>query len=242
MKISVIVPCYNAEKWIEECVASVANQKYDNFELIVVDNESRDNTVEVLKNLQASGLEFTLSSAPNIYPHCWDEAREVGFELATGEYLLTICADDYLHPDFLQNYATVANRLKEKPLAIQSPIKGVKGDNFVPYFTPLQAHYYKTLDQFKKLCLKQCPVNTPSVMFHRSLYEKGLLKAKPETYGGAADYDLYCNLADNGVFIYPIRNWVGYYYRWHPEQATWGVLGSGVNHNEKIQRYWRKKW
>jgi hypothetical protein len=79
-------------------------------------------------------------------------------------------------------------------------------------------------------------------MFHRSLYEKGLLKAKPETYGGAADYDLYCNLADNGVFIYPIRNWVGYYYRWHPEQATWGVLGSGVNHNEKIQRYWRKKW
>jgi alpha-1,6-rhamnosyltransferase len=72
MKISVIVPCYNAEKWIEECVASVANQKYDNFELIVVDNESTDNTVEVLKNLQASGLEFTLSSAPNIYPHCWD--------------------------------------------------------------------------------------------------------------------------------------------------------------------------
>tara|TARA_R110001583_G_scaffold29368_2_gene102907 strand:+ start:6239 stop:6976 length:738 start_codon:yes stop_codon:yes gene_type:complete len=241
-KISVIIPCYNAEKWIEECVLSVMNQKYEDVELIVVDNESTDASVKILKDLQSSGLDFTLSSAPNIYPHCWDEAREVGFQLATGEYLLTICADDYIHPDFIKNYITVVNYFKEKPLALQSPIKGVKSDNVVPYAPPIQFHNYDNLDQFKQLCLSKCPVNTPSVMFHRSLYERGLLKARPDLYGGAADYDLYCRLADEGVFIYPIPSWAGYYYRWHSNQATWGVLKSGINYDERIQKYWRERW
>ena len=251
-KVSVIVPCYNAEKWIEECISSIFEQTYDNYEVIVIDNESQDKSVSILKSLQTSGLDFTLSSAPNIYPHCWDEARAVGFKLATGEYFLTMCADDYLDPDFLENCVGMLNLINEHwspsvmaatPLALQSPIKGVKSDEYyVPYFSPMQGHMYTTLEEFKNHCLHKCPVNTPSVLYHRSLYERGLLETKPEKYGGAADYDLYCRLADNNVFIYPSPNWLGYNYRWHPEQATWGVIKSGANYDAKIQQYWRERW
>ena len=242
-KISVIIPCYNAEKWIEECVSSVFKQKYKDIEVIVVDNESTDDSVKILKDLQSSGMDFTLSSAPNLYPHCWDEARAVGFELATGEYFLTMCADDYLHPDFVYNCVAFLNLFEEAPKAIQSPIRGVRDENtYTPYFAPLQKHMYSDLSEFKKLCLTQCPVNTPSVVFHRSLYEKGLLSTQPELYGGAADYDLYCRLAHNNVFIVPSPNWLGYYYRWHPEQATWGVVSSGCNYDQQIKGYWSNKW
>ena len=241
-KVSVIVPCYNAEKWIEDCLTSVSNQKYDNVELIVVDNESTDHSVEIVQGLKDK-VDFTFSSAPNIYPDCWDEAREVGFKLSTGDYLLTICSDDYIHPDFIGNCVGFMSTFTTMPLAMQSPIRGVKDEHqHIPYFTPLQKHHYDNLEEFKNLCLIKCPVNTPSVLFHRSLYEEGLLKAKPETYGGAADYDLYCKLADNDIFIHPSNNWLGYYYRWHPEQATWNVLRSGANYDQKIQKYWMNKW
>ena len=71
---------------------------------------------------------------------------------------------------------------------------------------------------------------------------QGLLKTKPELYSGAADYDLYCSLADNGIFIYPANKWLGYYYRWHPQQATWEMHKDSVNYDKLIQEYWSKKW
>jgi len=241
-KISVIIPCYNSEEWIEECLLSVANQTYTNIEIIVVDNESTDTTLDIVNTIKENYDNITVSSAPNIYPYCWDEAREVGFSLATGDYYLTICSDDYLDTNFISNYIIVINNTPEDTLAFQSPIKGVRVDDNCPYFDPHQAHVYKDIKEFKEKCLVHCPVNTPTVLFHESLYKRGLLKTDPDTYSGAADYDLYCSLADAGVFIYPIPQWVGYYYRWHENQATWGIRNSGVNYDTLIRNHWRGKW
>jgi len=80
------------------------------------------------------------------------------------------------------------------------------------------------------------------VVYKASLYHEGLLETKPEMYGGAADYDLYCSLANNKVFIYPAPVWLGFCYRWHEEQATWKVHKEGINYDKMIQDYWREKW
>ena len=90
--------------------------------------------------------------------------------------------------------------------------------------------------------MSRCPVNTPTVIYNRRLWDDGLLDTQPEKYGGAADYDLYCKLADNDVMIYPAPNWLGFFYRWHPEQATWKVQKEAKNYDKMIQDYWRKKW
>lgn len=243
-KVSIIIPCYNAELWIKKCVLSALTQTHENVEVICVDNESSDRSVEFLEDIKDSHPELTLSSAPNVYPHCWDEAREVGFELATGDYLITIGADDYLDVNFISNYLAAIFQVEkgqdEKIVAIQSPIFGIRG--MEEDVVGLQNHTYASLEEFKEQCLVHCPVNTPSVLFHRDLYEQGLLKANPERYSGAADYDLYCNLADKGIFIYPLNQWMGYYYRWHESQATWGVLGENTDYNKLIQNFWKDKW
>ena len=100
----------------------------------------------------------------------------------------------------------------------------------------------KTLSEFKNLCLSGCPVASPSVVYNRQLYDDGLLDTSPELYSGAADYDLYCRLADSGIFIYPAGRYLGYNYRWHPEQATWKMHKDPINYDKLIQDYWRQKW
>ena len=52
MKISIVIPCYNSEKYIDECITSCVNQSYNNTEIIVFDNESSDKSAEKIKNLQ----------------------------------------------------------------------------------------------------------------------------------------------------------------------------------------------
>ena len=69
-KISIIIPCYNAEKWIEQCVNSALNQTYENLEVIVVDNESKDGSLEVLNDKFGQNSKVIIDTAENIYPNC----------------------------------------------------------------------------------------------------------------------------------------------------------------------------
>ena len=54
MKISIIIPCYNSENYIQECLTSCLNQDYDDHEIIVIDNESEDGSVNKIKELYKS--------------------------------------------------------------------------------------------------------------------------------------------------------------------------------------------
>jgi chondroitin synthase len=241
-KVSIIIPAYNSEEWIEECVMSALNQDYPDVEVIVVDNESTDRTVELLENIKSSHPQLILSSAENIYPNCWDEARAEGYRLMTGDYFTVIGSDDCIAPKFVSNCLNICLRAPNTIKAIQSPAMGFRmnGDDRIE--TGLLKNVYKNISDFKNQCLERCPVNSPTVFYNSSLLKDGLLETFPEKYGGAADYDLYCRLADNDVFIYPVPVFLGFYYRWHPKQATWKVHKEGVNYDKMIQDYWREKW
>ena len=239
-KVSVIIPFYNSEKWIGQCLESIFKQTYENIEVIFVDNESKDRSVEIAHKVKDQYGSLIIDSAPNIYPNCWDEARSRGFELMTGDYVLVIGSDDFLYKTFIENCMKFILSAPDKIKAFQSPIRGVKEDTNILLDTI--GHNYNSIDEFKNLCLQKCPVNTPTVIYNTQLYKDGLLNTKPETYGGAADYDLYCNLADNGIMIYPSPQWLGFYYRWHTEQATWKVHKEGKNYDAMIQNFWRSKW
>jgi len=241
-KITIIIPCYNSEKWIEQCAMSCLKQTYENVEVIAVDNESKDNTVSILNDIKKKQPELIISSAENIYPNCWDEARQEGFRLMTGDYVMTIGSDDYIDLEYVDKCMSVILSSPEKIKVLQTPIQGIKqrGNDFTS--VGIIQHSYNSQEQFKKLCLTKCPVNTPSVIYNTELYHNGMLNTKPEKYGGASDYDLYCSLIDNNVFIYPFPKWIGFYYRWHPEQATWNVHKEDRNYDEEIQSYWREKW
>jgi|ETNvirnome_6_100_1030635.scaffolds.fasta_scaffold00399_13 glycosyltransferase involved in cell wall biosynthesis len=239
-KVSIIIPCYNSEKWISKSVISALGQTYENTEVIVVDNESTDNTLNILEMLKESNSRLIVDTAKNLYPSCWDEPRSKGFKLSTGDYLFTLASDDFYEESYVSNCIAYIGSQPDEILALQSSIKNITDPD--EQLLGFAGHTYSSISHFKDLCLRHCPVTSPTVVFKRVLYDDGLLKTKPEKYSGAADYDLYCRLANDNIFIHSAGCYLGYNYRWHPEQATWDMHKDPVNYDKLIQNYWKEKW
>lgn len=93
--VSIVAPCYNAEKYLEEAIASIFAQDYPNFEVIVVDDGSSDNSVAMLKQLQQT-YDFQLYSQHN---QGVSAALNHGLRYAKGSYVSTPDLDDIMLPE-----------------------------------------------------------------------------------------------------------------------------------------------
>lgn len=95
MKISIIIPVYNVEKYLRRCLDSAVNQTYRDIEVIVVDDASTDQSKDIIREyeLQYPDLIKAVYLSKNI---CNGGARNKGLELATGEYILYLDSDDYI--------------------------------------------------------------------------------------------------------------------------------------------------
>lgn len=98
-KISVIVAVYNTEKYVERCLNSLLNQTYQNLEIIVVEDDSTDNSKEVLKKYSHNDKVKLIYNKKN---SGLSYSRNVGLENATGSYIGYIDSDDYVDLDYYE--------------------------------------------------------------------------------------------------------------------------------------------
>jgi len=238
-KITIIIPCYNAEKWIAESIQSALDQTYVNTEVIVVDNESTDGSYNIIKEMHAANSTFQIDTAPNLYKYSWEEPVGAALKIFTGDYFTVLGADDYISKDYVESIVQILSGNTHRIKLLQSPIMGIDSEK---RHKGLLGHSYKNISEFKERLFKDCPVTTPSVVYSRELYDEGLIRWKGEKYLGAGDYNLYFEFADKNLFIYPVPRWLGYHYRWHQEQSTWGMHREPTNYDNLIKNYWRKKW
>lgn len=105
-KISVIIPVYNAEKYLEKAVQSVVDQSYTNWELFLIENGSKDESLKIAKEIAEKNEKIQLIEEKN---RGVGFARNIGLKNSTGEYIVFIDADDYL-PDqnVFQRYINIA--------------------------------------------------------------------------------------------------------------------------------------
>lgn len=96
-KVSIIIPAYNAEKYIERCLKSVFAQKYENKEIIVINDGSTDKTEEKISKY-INKIKYIKKKNGGL-----SETRNVGIEKATGKYIMFIDADDYIEKELLKN-------------------------------------------------------------------------------------------------------------------------------------------
>lgn len=105
-KISVIVPVYNGEKWIGQCINGVLSQTYTDWELIIVDDGSNDETFRKLEdNLQVFQTNPHFINVIHKDNGGVSSARNLGIEQARGEYIAFIDVDDKIEPTYLENLA-----------------------------------------------------------------------------------------------------------------------------------------
>ena len=98
--ISVVVPCYNAEKYLDETIESLKCQTYKNFEVILIDDGSKDSTLEMIKRSCDQNKNFRYYSQEN---QGVSAARNKGIELAKGKYINFFDSDDTAAPTFLED-------------------------------------------------------------------------------------------------------------------------------------------
>lgn len=97
-KVSIIIPIYNSEKNLSECINSVLNQTYKNLEIIIVDDKSTDRSIDIVKKIKDKRIkliELKENSGAAI-------ARNKGIELSTGNYICFLDSDDYWYPEKIQ--------------------------------------------------------------------------------------------------------------------------------------------
>ncbi|MBI6042301.1 glycosyltransferase [Clostridium perfringens] len=91
MKLSIIVPVYNVEKYINECIKSLLELTIDNFEIIVVDDGSKDKSISIVKSFNDNRIKIIYKKNGGL-----SSARNAGLKEAIGEYVAFVDSDDYI--------------------------------------------------------------------------------------------------------------------------------------------------
>ena len=97
--MSIITPCYNGAKYIEETIDSVIAQTYKNWEMLIVDDGSRDDSAQIVTKYCEKEERIKLISQENAGSAA---ARNNGIRNAQGQYIALLDADDLWHPQFLE--------------------------------------------------------------------------------------------------------------------------------------------
>lgn len=103
-KFSIIIPVYNTEKYLKRCFDSVINQTYNDYEVIVINDGSTDNSMDVIKEYP----DFKVINQKN---QGLSEARNNGIKVSEGDYLIFLDSDDYIHEKLLE---TLNKKLKKE--------------------------------------------------------------------------------------------------------------------------------
>lgn len=202
--VSVIVPSYNHERFITGCVESIMQQTYKNFELIVIDDGSKDGSREVLKQLQEKygfnlvlqenmGLVLTINKATQEY--------------AKGKYVTYCGSDDYLVSDKLEKQVTFMEQNPEFPVCFGKAYMVDFDGKVLEYLTETINKPLKGGNIFKEIILQELhpPVNS---MFRKSIFEEvGYFKVT-----WAEDFYMDAKISEKYPFGF-IDEYISYYRR-----------------------------
>lgn len=95
IKVSIVIPIYNVEKYIRNCIESVINQSYKNIEIICVDDCGNDNSINIVKQYKDNRIKIIRHE----YNKGLAVTRNTGIKNSTGDYIYFLDSDDYIHKD-----------------------------------------------------------------------------------------------------------------------------------------------
>ena len=98
-KVSIIVPVYNTGKYIQKCIESLLSQTYKNLEILLINDGSTDNSEQIILSYKDKRIKYTSKENEGI-----GKTRNLGIDLATGDYLMFIDSDDYIKEDCVEKF------------------------------------------------------------------------------------------------------------------------------------------
>ena len=200
IQVSVIIPIYNVEKYLEQCLNSIINQTLKNIEIICVNDCSTDKSLHILKEFVLKDNRIKLINLK--HNQGVSNARNIGLNLAKGEYIYLIDSDDWIDENYLE---TMVSKIKESNSNI------LINANFVNEYTDKQKKLYSKFDFLKndfeiiksKIVQRFFPPVIWTRLYKRTYLEKHKLRF-PNIKCGAEDiYFAYaCDLLQEKSYIF----------------------------------------
>lgn len=166
--VSIIIPVYNSSKYLRETLDSIKNQNYKNWECIIVDDESTDNSVEIINIFLIEDKRFKLFERPSYMIKGGNSCRNYGFENSKGEFINWFDSDDVMLENFISDKMNVFN--KETEIVISS---GYFVNEFLENKKVMKL--FQTDNLYESYFLWKLRIITNSVLFRRTFLPKNEL-------------------------------------------------------------------
>lgn len=144
-EVSIITPCYNSAKFLKETIQSVQNQTFKDWEWIITDDKSSDNSVDILKAIDDSRIIIIEAKKNGGAGH----ARNLSLEKASGRFITFLDADDFWEPNFLEE---MVNFMKRENAELAYSNYARCNENLEPQIADFQADKIVTFGNLLKTC------------------------------------------------------------------------------------------
>lgn len=210
--VSVVVPLYNKEHSIALTIESILNQTYENFEVILIDDGSTDNSADVVKQYNDKRIKYYYKCNEGV-----SVARNYGIAIAASEYIALLDGDDIWRPAFLQEMLEFIGDTPNASLwgcgyEIQDENCDLKN---WPIIT-MKEGYRDYVDNYFKVACKNTLFTSSSVIFRKSIFNK--IGRYDENLIKGEDMDLWFRFALNGRVAYYNKPLA--IYRWQAENRV----------------------
>jgi glycosyltransferase involved in cell wall biosynthesis len=204
--VSVLMPVYNGEKYLKEAIDSILNQTYTNFEFIILNDGSTDDSETIILSYDDSRIVHIKN--PENYKLI--KTLNIGFSMAKGKYIARMDADDISHPERFAKQVQFLEFNEDYGL-VGSGVNLLNGEN------KRQLLYHTDYASLKFALAFYCPFIHPSVMLRKEVV-KGMDVVFDSNYVHAEDYELWTRLS----FITKMANLPEYLldYRIHDAQIS----------------------
>lgn len=170
-KFSIIIPVYNVEDYIGKCLDSVFNQTFNDYEVIVVNDGTKDNSMEIVKE-----YDVKIINQENMG---LSEARNTGVKKAKGEYIIFLDSDDFIEKDLLKR---INDSSKNNPDIIRFQIEDYENNEVTNKYEEDSFNGLNGVEAFKRICSYHYIENAWAYAIRREYYIKEKYKFKKGTY------------------------------------------------------------
>lgn len=221
MKFSLVVPIYNIEKYIKECLDSILSQTYLDFEVILVDDGSTDNCPLLCDEYALKDKRIKVIHKNN---GGRVKSRQIGVEAASGDYIVCIDGDDWVSPDYLSQFANIIDKYNPDVVLCNS-IYAYPDKNIVSQ-SILRKGYYCKEDLNKEIYPRLIYPNLKGESFPAQLWAKAFRKSLYIKYQLV---NVKVEMGEDRACVIPtlyasmsmyVANFSGYYYRQIPTSIT----------------------
>lgn len=215
-KVSVLIPVYNVEKYLEQCLDSIIKQTFTDIEIICVNDGSTDKSGDILKRYAVKDSRIKIVTKKN---GGLPSARNAGIDAAKGKYLSFVDADDYIQPDMIEKLYNTAVKSKAEIVICGANIfpEEPRANNWLyTVLSPQEEYYEKCSDDL----LFKNPASRPFIwrtFVSKALIDRNNFRLREDIHIGednAFQFRIYPKA--NGIALIPDKL---YNYRWFREDS-----------------------